>query len=638
MGGKVAMRAALLHPEAVERLLVADIAPVVYPPHNHPIVAAMLAMPLHDGLTRAEADAALAGAVPEASVRAFLLQNLRLGTPPAWRIGLDEIAAAMADLEGWDGAGRRDLCRPRAVRRRRDLRLHPPGRPSGDPRAVPRRPLRDREARRALGARRQPGRVPGGGRGVPERARRPMSSEHATSRAGTLALPQHGLRALGPGVLAAVSCGFSDIFTKLALLAGADALTLATSRGVLGTLFVLAWLRAAPPRRLHTRRERLIALGIGLLFAGNLYLLFVAIRMVAVPIAILSYFVYPLLTGIVGAAIGLERLRLASAAAAVVALLGLALMLGADTAHLAWLGVGLAIGAALCRVATLLITRAALSGADSRLTTWYSMLSSTAALLVVCACAWGAGVPAHGGRLGGVLRGLRVQHRLDAGAVRLDGADRGVPHRAGHEPGAGGLDAAEHRGAGRGADAGAVRRRRDHAGGAVRVSGAAWVTGRPREGAIRRGAAQQAGDRRAESCPASQKVWLPQSSLLKVALSPAQMASIAPGQRPCQRRGSLAGRGSCRWCFACAEALSVSLNAHRFGERDRGLCMPPHPWHERLHQQVNLDDMVAQPVIQEIAEACVERHHLLRGPVSHWARMPSSSRMRLLWRARCACA
>jgi probable blue pigment (indigoidine) exporter len=203
------------------------------------------------------------------------------------------------------------------------------------------------------------------------------------SRAATLDLPEHGLRGLGPGVLAAVSFGVSDIFTKLALLAGMDVLTLATARGVLGTLFVLAWLRTAPPRRAHSARERLIALGIGLLFAANLYLLFTAIRLVAVPIAILSYFVYPLLTGIVGAALGLERLRPASTVAAIVALLGLALMLGADTAHIAWLGVGMALGAALCRVATLLITRGALSAADSRLTTSYTMLTSTAALLVV---------------------------------------------------------------------------------------------------------------------------------------------------------------------------------------------------------------------------------------------------------------
>jgi drug/metabolite transporter (DMT)-like permease len=258
------------------------------------------------------------------------------------------------------------------------------------------------------------------------RAYRVTSSWRAyrvTSPVGALALPEDGLRALGPGVLAAVSFGFSDIFTKLALLDGMDALTLATYRGVLGTLFVLAWLRTAPPRRPHTQRARLIALGVGLLFAGNLWLLFVAIRVVAVPIAILSYFVYPLLTGVIGAAIGLERLRPASAALAVVALLGLALMLGADTAHLAWLGVGFAIGAALCRVATLLVARAALSQADSRLTTWYSMLSSTAVLLIVSVVVGAPAFP-HGavgwvGFLGVCLCSTVSMLALFASAVRI---------------------------------------------------------------------------------------------------------------------------------------------------------------------------------------------------------------------------
>jgi drug/metabolite transporter (DMT)-like permease len=243
------------------------------------------------------------------------------------------------------------------------------------------------------------------------------------SRVGILVSPERGLRALGPGVLAAASFGLSNICTKIALLAGADALTLATSRGVLGTLLVLAWLRAAPPLRRHSPRARLIALGIGLLFAGNLFLVYSAIRVVAVPIAILSYFVYPLLTGIVGAAIGLERLRPVSAASAVVALLGLALMLGADTAHVAWLGVGLAIGAALCRVATLLVTRAALSQADSRLTTWYSMLSSTAVLLMV-SVAVGAPAFPHGaagwaGFLGVCLCSTVSMLALFASTVRI---------------------------------------------------------------------------------------------------------------------------------------------------------------------------------------------------------------------------
>ena len=36
------------------------------------------------------------------ATRAFLLQNLRFeGEAPAWRCGLDEIAAALADIEGF---------------------------------------------------------------------------------------------------------------------------------------------------------------------------------------------------------------------------------------------------------------------------------------------------------------------------------------------------------------------------------------------------------------------------------------------------------------------------------------------------------------------------------------------------------
>jgi pimeloyl-ACP methyl ester carboxylesterase len=100
MGGKVAMALALLHPERVERLVVADIAPVRYPPALRGYVAAMQAIALRSGLARREADAALAATIPEAGIRAFLLQNLRFeADPPAWRLGLAEIAAAMPRIE-----------------------------------------------------------------------------------------------------------------------------------------------------------------------------------------------------------------------------------------------------------------------------------------------------------------------------------------------------------------------------------------------------------------------------------------------------------------------------------------------------------------------------------------------------------
>ncbi len=102
MGGKTAMLAALTRPDAVSRLLVADIAPVSYVHGNEPIAEALMALKLSPGLTRLAADAALAGAVPNASMRGFLLQNLVFGERPHWRIGLAEIARAIPALEGWE--------------------------------------------------------------------------------------------------------------------------------------------------------------------------------------------------------------------------------------------------------------------------------------------------------------------------------------------------------------------------------------------------------------------------------------------------------------------------------------------------------------------------------------------------------
>lgn len=100
MGGKVAMRMALERPDTVTTLIVADIAPVPYPPHFREYAETMLAVP--PGSTRAAADADLASAVPDPTIRGFLLQNLQPGNAQPWRIGLAEIAAALPAIGDWD--------------------------------------------------------------------------------------------------------------------------------------------------------------------------------------------------------------------------------------------------------------------------------------------------------------------------------------------------------------------------------------------------------------------------------------------------------------------------------------------------------------------------------------------------------
>ncbi|WP_071798090.1 alpha/beta fold hydrolase [Natronohydrobacter thiooxidans] len=102
MGGKAAMMLALAQPDLVNRLLVADIAPVTYAHSQSHLIRAMRALPLAQLHSRAEADAALARSVDEPGVRAFLLQSLDLrASPPRWRLNLDVLEAEMDRIMGW---------------------------------------------------------------------------------------------------------------------------------------------------------------------------------------------------------------------------------------------------------------------------------------------------------------------------------------------------------------------------------------------------------------------------------------------------------------------------------------------------------------------------------------------------------
>jgi len=204
------------------------------------------------------------------------------------------------------------------------------------------------------------------------------------------------LSGLGSGIVAATTFALSDVFSKVALTAGMDPLSLATFRGAFSVVVMVGWLWLQPPPVPYTARQRWIALGVGVLFAGVVFGLFKAFELATVPVAILSYFIYPLLTGIIGALIGVDKLGWRGAAAAIVAFFGLALIVGAQPGAVALSGIAFALGAGCLRTAVLLISRAALAGADSRLLSWYSQLSSTAIFVAVSLATWNWHAPQTG--------------------------------------------------------------------------------------------------------------------------------------------------------------------------------------------------------------------------------------------------
>lgn len=95
MGGKTAMQMALSYPEQFAALAVLDISPVAYEPRHDPVIEGLQALQQASVTSRREGDELLAGYVPDAMTRGFLLKNLYRTSDGSYRLklNLDALAA-----------------------------------------------------------------------------------------------------------------------------------------------------------------------------------------------------------------------------------------------------------------------------------------------------------------------------------------------------------------------------------------------------------------------------------------------------------------------------------------------------------------------------------------------------------------
>lgn len=101
LGGKISMEIALLEPERISKLLVADIAPVQYHPRHDDIIAGLKSVPLDNLSNRGEADKILSQKIPEFGVRSFLLKSLarvKESNKWFWRFDLEGLSANYPNL------------------------------------------------------------------------------------------------------------------------------------------------------------------------------------------------------------------------------------------------------------------------------------------------------------------------------------------------------------------------------------------------------------------------------------------------------------------------------------------------------------------------------------------------------------
>ncbi len=114
MGGKAAMWLALTAPDRVASLVVADIAPVPYPPRFESLLDALAALPLDEIRDRRDAHELLASAIPQTPVRDYLLQNLLREADGRWRwrFNLAALSASMDQILGFPESADRQFAGP----------------------------------------------------------------------------------------------------------------------------------------------------------------------------------------------------------------------------------------------------------------------------------------------------------------------------------------------------------------------------------------------------------------------------------------------------------------------------------------------------------------------------------------------
>ena len=99
MGGKAAMAMAQMDLAQIDKLIVADIAPVSYGHSHENYVNAMQQIDLENISSRRDVHKRLANTIPEPGIRQFLLQNLnRRDDGYSWRINLEAIQNNMQAL------------------------------------------------------------------------------------------------------------------------------------------------------------------------------------------------------------------------------------------------------------------------------------------------------------------------------------------------------------------------------------------------------------------------------------------------------------------------------------------------------------------------------------------------------------
>jgi drug/metabolite transporter (DMT)-like permease len=205
----------------------------------------------------------------------------------------------------------------------------------------------------------------------------------------------HRRALIGIIVALAAAAGFAlaNASASIAYQEGSNALTVAATRFLVPTAALLVWLRLSGMMPVLPKGEALVAALLGVVTALYTWALLRSFNSIPFALAVLIFYLFPLLAAAIAAALGWERFAWKTGAAILLALVGLALALDVRSGHLNALGVALAFLAAVGLAVVIVVSGRLIGKGDARSPTLYMAAAAGALLLALCAASGDFALP-----------------------------------------------------------------------------------------------------------------------------------------------------------------------------------------------------------------------------------------------------
>lgn len=174
--------------------------------------------------------------------------------------------------------------------------------------------------------------------------------------------------------------GLAVVLARFAFEDGSNAATVVSVRCAFAALAIGIALVIGGEQRHTTGRERALLLGLGVFFALGVFSFYKAIEILRVPLAILTFYVNPLIIGVLGALVGFERPSGRILLFALLSLAGLALATGASPEAVDAVGIAYALLAAALTAGVLVVSTHRLSHVNAKSRTFWMMTSTSVVL------------------------------------------------------------------------------------------------------------------------------------------------------------------------------------------------------------------------------------------------------------------